>query len=270
MKRFTDSEHLRTAQYANSANLSARIRIHELYSTEAQPLNEWLFDLMLEHTPQNARVLEIGTGTGKLWLENKNRIPAGWDITLTDFSAGMLDDAKHNLEGMDFTYQVVDIQDIPFEDNSFDLVLANFMLYHVPDRVKALAEVRRVLKPDGVFHSATLGKDHMLEIHQLVADILNDSTWVKERDTRPFPLETAADELHTAFSDVQMLAYDCNLQVTDVDPIVDYVNSMTRLDQPLEDHMDTLKQVVREQIDQQGSFFIRKQTGTFISRGGKA
>lgn len=51
----------------------------------------------------------------------------------------------------------IDITDIPFEDGSFDFAIANHMLYHVPDLDKAIGEVHRVLKPDGVFYATTTG-----------------------------------------------------------------------------------------------------------------
>lgn len=51
--------------------------------------------------------------------------------------------------------KIIDIQNIPYEDNSFDLVIANMMLYHVPDLPRALAEVGRVLKPEGKLYTAT-------------------------------------------------------------------------------------------------------------------
>ena len=119
--------------------------------------------------PPNARILELGCGSGALWLRNLERIPAGWDITLSDFSAGMVEDARRKLEGSThpFTFQQMDAQSIPLPDASVDAVIANHMLYHVPDRNKAFSEVRRVLKPTGTFYAATNGLHHLREISQL-------------------------------------------------------------------------------------------------------
>ncbi len=67
-----------------------------------------------------------------------DRIPSTWDITLSDLSSGMLDSAWRNLvvTGRNYKFKEIDAQEIPFEDETFDAVIANHMLYHVPDRAK--------------------------------------------------------------------------------------------------------------------------------------
>ncbi len=55
-------------------------------------------------------------------------------------------------------FKEIDAQSIPFEDETFDAVIANHMLYHVPDRPKAIAEIKRVLKPGGRLIATTIGK----------------------------------------------------------------------------------------------------------------
>ena len=83
----------------------------------------------------------MGCGSGEMWKECASRIPAGWVITLTDLSDGMLDAAWRNLVplGRNFKFEQMDAQSIPYGDKTFDVVIANHMLYHVPDREKALS-----------------------------------------------------------------------------------------------------------------------------------
>ncbi|HJT55387.1 MAG TPA: class I SAM-dependent methyltransferase [Ktedonobacteraceae bacterium] len=147
----SDQEYLLTSQYKDSSNLNARIQIHKLFSTNRTAFHRWVFDHF--HVPHPARLLEAGCGPGYLWAQNRDRIPEDWEITLSDFSAGMLQEAQSRLSGGSghFSFQLFDIQSIPFENEHFDTVIANHMLYHVPDRAKALSEIRRVLKPGGVF-----------------------------------------------------------------------------------------------------------------------
>ena len=118
-------------QYENASNLKARIKIHELFSTNKEGWMNWFFDQL--NLPNKISILELGCGDGSLWNKNFNRIPLDWDITLTDFSQGMLKDAKINLgdKASRFKFKLVDAQSIPFEDCNFDVVIANNMLYHV-------------------------------------------------------------------------------------------------------------------------------------------
>jgi ubiquinone/menaquinone biosynthesis C-methylase UbiE len=134
-----------TRQYHNAANLEARIALHARFSTTTYGYYAWIFDHL--DLPPHSRVLELGCGTGRLWLENVHRIPEGWDVTLSDFSPGMLQEAQQNLRDSQraFAFAVIDAQVIlPYEDERFDGVIANHMLYHVPDRPKALAEALRL------------------------------------------------------------------------------------------------------------------------------
>jgi ubiquinone/menaquinone biosynthesis C-methylase UbiE len=114
-------------------------------------------------------VLEVGCGTGNQWTNNLDRIPRGWRFMLTDFSAGMLAEAQENLSGKlhHVEFKIADAQDLPFPDASFDAIVANHMLYHVPDRPKAFAEFRRVLKPGGKLYAATNGKHHMTGLYAM-------------------------------------------------------------------------------------------------------
>jgi ubiquinone/menaquinone biosynthesis C-methylase UbiE len=90
----TESSRLEVA-YRNAAGLSARIAIHDRFSTNRQNWYEWVF----EHFPQQRElaVLEVGCGRGDLWKINEGKVPTDWNVTLSDFSAGMLEDAKNNL-----------------------------------------------------------------------------------------------------------------------------------------------------------------------------
>src|SRR5262249_53703644 len=143
--------------------------------------------------PQS-RILELGCGPGPLWLQNIQRIPASWAITLSDFSPGMLDEARRNLaaSGRPFSCEVIDAQSIPFADASFDAVIANHMLFYVPDRPKALAEIRRVLRPGGYFYASTVGESHLREMGALMRRFDSQSVFGIERFDESFSLENGA------------------------------------------------------------------------------
>src|SRR6266581_3620226 len=122
---FSEQHYLLTDQYNNAQKLKARIQLHIRFGTNTYPWQRWVFDQF--KIPPQARVLEIGCGPGELWRRNLERIPEQWEITLSDFSAGMLQEARQNLDnsGRDFTFEVFDVQSIPYEDARFDAVIAN-------------------------------------------------------------------------------------------------------------------------------------------------
>ena len=137
-----DPEYLRNVQYGNAQRLQTRGSIHDRFSTNAVGWHRWLFDLILERTSEaTVDVVDLGAGTGALWRQNSARIPRRWKLRITDFSKGMMETATAALgaSGVDAQCSIVDVQTVPFADASFDLVLANHMLYHVPDRSRALS-----------------------------------------------------------------------------------------------------------------------------------
>ncbi|MCJ7661410.1 MAG: class I SAM-dependent methyltransferase, partial [Anaerolineales bacterium] len=168
MPRLTDPKYLLTKQYPNAANLQTRIGLHKKFSTNTTGWFPWVFDHL--NLPPTCRILELGCGPGDLWLENMTHIPAGWQLTVTDFSPGMLEQTRHHLHNQPhaFTFERINAQSIPHEDDEFDAVVANHMLYHVPDRPKAFAGIQRVLKPGGCLYAATNGLRHMGEMRELI------------------------------------------------------------------------------------------------------
>jgi len=264
---FTDPDKLKSSQYVNDKNLSARIRLHEQFSTNPIDYTEWIFDRMLEDFPANANIVEFGCGNGLIWHTNTHRIPEGWTITLTDLSQGMLDDARRNLgEHADrFAFRVIDIQNIPFDDNQFDAVLANFMLYHVPDRQNAISGIRRILKDDGTLHSVTLGSNHMIEFHQLMQQAIQHYTW--NNGDLLFKAENAVEQLQAHFGHIETIPYDSDLHLTEAQPMVEYVASTARLDTVTHDELGKFSQLVTGIIQCDGAIDIQKAVVLFKSTG---
>lgn len=270
MSRFTNAEYLQQQQYQNSGNLGARIRLHQLFTVAPKDLHRWSFDMLLACSGSWANILEVGCGRGDLWAKNTDRIPANWQLTLTDFSPGMLDDARANIGEIAnrFEMQQADIQQLRFADNTFDTVIANYMLYHVPDIPKGIAELRRVLKPSGTLHAFTNGQNHMKELTDLVREFFpTDDAFAVDSAANYFGLENGADLLQTAFSDVVMIRYESHLHITETQPLMDYVTSMIRLVDIDQARMAALREKTDRHIAEEGAFHITKDTGLFIARG---
>ena len=121
-------------QYENSSKFDTHLYLNAKFKTNTESWSSWIFN----HVPQKEtkKILELGCRTGLIWLANRDHIPQNWNITLSDYSAGMLGETKLNLSRVkyNFSYEVIHAKDIGFEDNSFDVVMANLMLYHVENK----------------------------------------------------------------------------------------------------------------------------------------
>jgi ubiquinone/menaquinone biosynthesis C-methylase UbiE len=260
--RVADQKYLVGEQYRDSSNLSARIRLHKLFSTNGYGWHRWVFDHLAD-LPDDARILELGCGRGDVWAENLDRIPPDWRIILSDLSPGMIENARSSLEGSMglFDYEVIDAQSIPYPEATFDGVVANHMLYHVPDRAKGIAEIHRVLKPGGLLFAATNGRGNMAEIK----DLLDNARRAKfDLLANRFRLEDGKRELREVFPRVTVHCYRDALHVSDAGPVIDYINSTGR---KLNDRQASeIRRRVQDRIDCDGKFVIQKTNGTLTAR----
>lgn len=94
------------------------------------------------------RILETAAGTGVVTEELHRAIPDA-DIIATDLNAPMLEQAAHRISSPKVRFETADAQALPFTDASFDLVVCQFGVMFFPDKVRANAEARRVLRTDG-------------------------------------------------------------------------------------------------------------------------
>ncbi len=264
----TDQAYLRDHQYRDSSNLDARMALHNRFSLNPQPWQEWVFDQL--DLPAEARVLELGCGPGALWRANLERIPPGWEVTLSDFSAGMIAQARASLEdaGHPFAFRVLDAQDIPFPAGHFDAVIANHMLYHVPDLGRTLAEIARVLRPGGRLYAATNGPDHMRDLDDLIIAFAPqvEPALMPGKRLR-FRLDTGAALLAPHFPAVELRRYEDGLRVTEVEPLVAYVASMGPLAGNVTPELrEAFSAFVAARLAAGGGVItIRKETGLFIA-----
>jgi ubiquinone/menaquinone biosynthesis C-methylase UbiE len=210
--------------------------------------------------PDDANVLEVGCGDGSIWRQNLDRIPEGWRLTLTDMSAGMVGAAREAL-GDRASYAVADVKELPFEDETFDAAVANHMLFHVADRARALAELSRVLRPGGVLVGTMVGRDHLNELRALIGE--ESVIWSESR--KRFGLATARPQLEQFFVDVEIEPFPDSLEVTEVEPLLDFVRS---LDTPglTDEHLREIGRVAEEAIRADGAFHITKSSGRFWAR----
>lgn len=246
-------------QYATAEKLNIRIGLHQKYSTNKEGFGNWIYRQY--SFKEGDRILELGCGTGDMWINRVNQLPKGASLTLTDFSAGMLESARAALPNTEnLSFLQADIQSIPFKDNQFDVVIANMMLYHVPDLHKGLSEVQRVLKPGGTFYCATYGENGIAEY---VCALL--SAIEMQKAHKLFTLQNGEEILNKYFNAVQCLDYDDALMVSDVSDIISYMESMTDMVPIDEQQLHTLKSVL-ESRKINGFVRIPKEYGMFVCK----
>lgn len=248
-------------QYKNATNISARIRLHRDYSVNQEGWFPWLFSNL--HLKPGMKILELGAGNGTLWSQNIAKVSKNVTIVLSDISEGILADARKTIgDHPQFQYSVFNAQKIPFADNTFDLVIANHMLFYCDDIPKALQEVQRVLKPGATFTCSTYSQKHMHEITDLVqnfnANIVLSSTKLYER----FGLDNGRQILKPYFKDISCHKYQDAIELSDSMPIISYILSCHgNQNSILLDHYQDFKQYVEKQV--KDGFHITKDAGFF-------
>ena len=254
-----DAEAVRT-QYSTSNGLNTRIAFHDMYSTNKYGYGNWI--LSNYEISEGAKVLELGCGTANIWVGHDDLIAKCELLTLTDMSEGMLSTARENIgERKNVAYALADIQDIPFEDDSFDAVIANSMLYHVPNIECGIREVRRVLRNEGVFYCATYGENNF-------TDVLADWFELDGESFRPnhnFTMQNGEQKLKEAFTNVEANFYEDSLHITNIDDLTDYLRSLVSFKAIIDLPSDRIHEILMRHSCN-GTIELPKEYGMFVCR----
>jgi SAM-dependent methyltransferase len=252
-RRVNDPDHVKD-QYTDSTNLDARIALHRRFSTNDYGATRWAFDRLL--AGPHEMVLDVGGGPGTIWASQRARLPGSTRVVVTDLSIGMAGEAARRIADPRFRYSTADAQALPFRDATFDVVMANHMLYHVPELPRAVAEFARVLRPNGRLLATTNGSNHMAQLRKLTNQDLFR--------VRGFDLEDGGSKLASHFDQIVCEHYPDALEVTEVEPIVDYIRSMSDfwIGARSEDEM---RRDIEAVIENEGIFRIEKDAGIFTA-----
>jgi len=268
MPNYNNTEEMKK-QYASYNNLGNRVLLHQLYSVNKLGWTNWVFQNY--QLSSNQHILELGCGNAGIWSSNINKIPKGIMLKLTDFSEGMLEVAKNNTAeiGDSVEYSVVDAQSIPYGEDVFDVVIANHMLYHVPNIHKALNEISRVIKPSGVFYATTVGKENLKEINDLLHGFDARVDFAVDHIAEAFGLETGEKILSQHFNQVELLRYDDSLHITDPKPLVDYILSSQSIGNVNEiivgAEIERFSRYIDTIFSKSGYINVKKDAGMFVS-----
>jgi len=176
-----------SSEYATENGLEAR---RSVYANAVGPdPNDVLWDAIVAAAPR--QVLEVGAGPGELSVRIARELDA--DVIAVDVSERMVELGR--LRGVDA--RIGDVQDLALGDAAFDLVVAAWMLYHVPDLDRGLREIVRVLEPGGRLVAVTNSEHHMDEIRALAGiDMVGRVTFSRENGTASLRRHFAVVDQH--------------------------------------------------------------------------
>ena len=252
-------------QYQNVSNISARIELHSQYSVNQQGWFPWIYEQC--KISSGMKVLELGCGDASLWRQNRRQLPENIQVTLSDISEGMIRDIKHSFGEQDsrFTFKVMDCHDIQECDETYDLVIANHVLFYCENLSQVCKEIARVLKKGGRLVCSSYGSEHMSEISKLVEEFDDRIVLSADKLYEKFGRENGEDILGSYFSECRWLTYEDSLHVTEAEPLISYILSCHgNQNQYIIDRYKDFKIFVRSKL--QPDFQITKDAGMFICR----
>jgi SAM-dependent methyltransferase len=198
-------------QYANEEGLVARRSIYT--DIDGPDAREETFRAIAELAPRC--ILEVGSGPGELSDRMARELAA--QVVAIDSSARMVELAR----GRGVDARLGDVEDLPFEDEAFDCVVAAWMLYHVTDVDAGLQEIARVLPPGGHLVAVTNSEEHLAETRECGG--------VDMRGRIPFSRENAEPQLRRHFSVVERRDVEGSVTVAGHDDVRRYVASMVAM-----------------------------------------
>jgi SAM-dependent methyltransferase len=250
------------AQYTTDANLAARQRLWQVSRREPDvPLFPWVLALADVHPGE--RVVEVGCGNGRYL----GLLPGAVGV---DLSPGMLHAARAHAPSAPLACG--DAPRLPLATAAFDVVLAPHMLYHVPDRVAAARELRRITRPGGRCIAVTNGETNHAQMVQLVEDVVGRSwSWIRSA-VAGFSLENGAEQLRVGFESVERVdTPKATTHVTDAEALEAYLLSMGDLYEASSgaSWSEVAAECGRRAaaiIERDGSFPIDGSVGAFVCR----
>ena len=159
----------------NNSNPSFSGSIPRIYDEHLGPLlfEPYALDLVERIKKKPASVLEIACGTGIVTSNLRRTLPSSAKLTATDISQDMISIARSKMADKRIEWKLVDAQKLPFDDESFDLVISQFGYMFVPDKPKAFREVFRVMIPGGIFMFNTWDKIEHNRAHGVANKVIN-------------------------------------------------------------------------------------------------
>jgi len=274
MPLVTDNAYL-TYQYADSEKLHIRQEAHRLYSERTDNFMEWVLDIL---DPQpGERIADVGSGHG---IYHPFLARRGVQIVTVDASLGMLAEAgtKARQDNLPVWAVQASAEQLPLADGCCDRLMANHMLYHVPDKRAALREMGRVVKAGGRLLLTTNSADNGAQMTQLHAEAAAELGLTADSRSliEDFTLESGEPLVRSVFPAVELIRREDAFLFPTADSFLAYYASM-RIDALMDgptnlftggNHRPALIEIVGRKvqaiIDAEGLFRMSKTAGCFV------
>ncbi len=254
---WTDRGTLTGRQYQTDTNLAAR---QSVYAFQRPRLDLPAAVLSLARLDGTETVADIGCGNGA-YLAELSRRGHGGPALGVDLSAGMLQGARKAAPGA--TVLRGDAAQLPLADGCAAVTLAPHMLYHVPDPLSAITELRRVTKAGGRVLVVLNGADHLQELKDLAAQQIGPARagdWVE-----PLRLEDGQEMLTAVFGFVERHDFTAELALTDSAPVAAYIRSMTPVQELPDPGAAVAMAIGAIPFGPDGVFRVRTHSGCLIA-----
>lgn len=254
-------------QYSDSQKLAARARLYQDSTVAGTPWFPWVAERL--GLSGGEAVLDIGCGPGCFWAASAEIVPHDIALTLADQSAGMVEEAVGRCREAGFGSVVgrqADAMALPFADQSFDVVVAMHMFYHLADQAAAMAEMHRVLKPGGRLVVTTNGRDNLTGLYALTTAFGSGAV---DPAAEAFGFERAEELMRAQFGAVAVEEHPAVLRVTDPETVFLALTSYPPGDRASAAQLAAFQEAIDKAFAAGGGVLeLRKQSGIFI--GSKA
>lgn len=245
------------------SSLNESVNLMEQFSENTEGWYQWVFKNI--DFSSGKEILELACGNGALWAKNENLLEMNSNIILTELFEDMINEAKMNLNqcGDRFKFMLANPHKLEFEDNTFDIVIANHILFYMKDIDTVLSEIKRVLKPGGHIYCSTIGENHMKELEKLMQSFSGNIILQEEKLYSKFGLENGEEILSRYFGQVEKAIYKDRLIVNDTNSLLEYVYSIPG---NILDIIDNKKKEFEKYIKntlEDGTIYITNSLGMF-------
>lgn len=264
-------QHLSSSQYASADKLHARWDLYESATPKIDIHQTGIDHLKLKGSEG---ILEVGCGDGNILVNLRQGGHKG-KLTGLEINDGMFRESvemqkKESLQPL-IEFIVGFADNLPFPDKSFDVVLAFFMLYHMPDIQKTLREWKRVLKDNGkvlISTGSSLNKPKHKQFKKMVEVLIGKTT--SPQFSSSFNLENAEEQLTGVFKIVDKFVYEGQIKIEKAQPYLNAFNSIRDMYEPIPSDADweraesAVRTEVEKEIDQNCFFTDSVRRGFFI------